>query len=101
MTPDRDHYVIHSLDRDGESFSVVGSEAEVISDLEQAQVENVVGVYKFNCCEFWARDISWDIAYQIRENQLNDNGSIADHVRNFLELHLGCGALAQAEREAA
>lgn len=101
MTPDRDHYVIHTLDKSGEGFSVVHSESSVCSDIEQGQVENVVAVYRFNPAEGWAHDVSEDFASAIMSNQLNDNGCIADHVRNFLELHLGCEAVACSEREAA
>ena len=94
---DRAFFVIHAIN----SYLVETSEQEVLSDIEQAQICDVVAVYRFNPAEGWAQDYSEDIARAILNNQLNDNGSIGEHVRNFLELHLGCEAVARCEREAA
>jgi len=72
---------------------------DTLADIVSGQIERVRRVLSFNPAEGWARDVSEDIAHDALRAALEDRQGVPDHLMDFLEEHLGCEAVASAERE--
>jgi hypothetical protein len=89
------YLVVDDLGRFGRIWREADYEATdyetVVMDLLDGQYKNPIGVFCFNTAEGWSRDVSEDIAQEIRRRcdlQLRDvPGSIVD----FVERHEGQG----------
>ena len=64
------------------------TEDKIAADIAEGQIEHALAVFSFNPIEGWARDISEDVAYKVLILQLTEHSMVADHVVQFLELHL-------------
>jgi hypothetical protein len=57
----------------------------VISDLTTGQFSNPVRVVAFNTLEHWAKDVSADIAEEIRTRCDIEGNDVPEHIRDFVE----------------
>ena len=57
----------------------------VISDLITGQFSNPVRVVAFNTLEHWAKDVSADIAEEIRTRCDIEGVEVPEHIRDFVE----------------
>lgn len=69
-------------------------ENEVVKDIADGQVEGVQAVLESNPVEGWSRNVSYAIAEKIMREQ-----GVPECCKEFLEEHLGCWTIAEAERE--
>ena len=77
--------VWREADFDATDFETVGM------DLLGGQYKNPIGVFCFNTAEGWSRDVSEDIAKELRRRcdlQLRD---LPSSIQDFVELHEGHG----------
>jgi hypothetical protein len=72
---------------------------DTLADIVAGQIERVRRVLSLNPAEGWARDASEDIAHDALRDALEDRQGVPEHLRDFLEEHLGCDTVATAERE--
>lgn len=72
---------------------------DTLADIVSGQIERVRRVLSLNPAEGWARDVSEDIAHDALRAALEDRQGLPDHLMDFLEEHLGCEAVASAERD--
>jgi hypothetical protein len=59
----------------------------VISDLITGQFSNPVRVVAFNTLEHWAKDVSTDIAEEIRTRCDIEGNDVPEHIRDFVETY--------------
>jgi hypothetical protein len=57
----------------------------VISDLVTGQLSNPVRVVAFNTLEHWAKDVSAEIAEEIRTRCDIEGNDVPEHIRDFVE----------------
>jgi hypothetical protein len=57
----------------------------VISDLMTGQFSNPVRVVAFNTLEHWAKDVSAEIAEEIRTRCDIEGNDVPEHIRDFVE----------------
>ncbi len=60
----------------------------VISELMTGQFSNPVRVVAFNTLEYWARDVSADIAEEIQTRCDIEGVDVPEHIRDFVERHI-------------
>jgi hypothetical protein len=61
----------------------------VVTDLLEGQYKNPIGIFCFNAAEGWSRDVSEDIARELRRRcdlQLRD---VPSSIQHFVERHEG------------
>jgi hypothetical protein len=87
------HLVVDDLGRLGRVWRETDVEATdfeaVVQDLLEGQYTNPIGVFAFNPVEGWSRDVSEDIAKELRRRcdlQLQDPPS---SIQDFVERHEG------------
>ena len=61
----------------------------VIQDLLDGQYDNPLGVLGFNAAEGWARDVSGDVARELRLRCDLDLRDLPDAIKDFVERHEG------------
>jgi hypothetical protein len=61
----------------------------VIQDLLDGQYDNPIGVFGFNAAEGWARDVSGDVARELRLRCDLDLRDIPDTIKDFVERYEG------------
>jgi hypothetical protein len=59
----------------------------IISDLMTGQFNNPVRVVAFNTLEHWSKDVSADVAEEIRTRCDIDGVEVPEHIRDFVEGH--------------
>lgn len=100
---DRDFCTVLCNHKGSRYFAELGidrtSEASVTEDIASGQIEHVEAVYQFNPVEGTCRDISEDVARTVLGIHLDDDGEVGAGVIEFLEDHLGCRTVAEAQRE--
>jgi hypothetical protein len=85
------HLVEDDLGRLGRIWREVDSESTgfetVVSDLLNGQYKNPVRVISFNIVEGWSRDVSADIACELRERCKRELRELPAAVEDFVEAH--------------
>jgi hypothetical protein len=67
-----------------------------VADIRSGDLEKVHAVYEIGR----SVPVTEDIARDVLASEINENlGSVSPHLIDFLEEHLGCLAVAQAQRE--
>jgi hypothetical protein len=94
ITPGEDHTVYLVLDDFGHlgqswrETDVKDTDLEaVINDLLEGQYNNPVQVVGFNITEGWARDVSDDVADEVRRRCDLQMTEVPSKLRNFVETH--------------
>jgi hypothetical protein len=67
-------------------YAATGFET-IVTDLLDGQYKNAVGIFAFNAAEGWARDVSADIAAELRRRcdlQLRD---VPSYLQDFVDRH--------------
>jgi hypothetical protein len=85
------HMVVDDLGRLGRVWREADFEATetVVMDLLDGQYKNPMGVFAFNPAEGWSRDVSKDVAHELRRRcdlQLRD---VPSSIQDFVERHEG------------
>jgi hypothetical protein len=61
----------------------------VVADLLSGQYEAPIGIFCFNSAEGWSRDVSEDVANEIRRRCDLEGRKLPEGVRDFVERHEG------------
>jgi hypothetical protein len=61
----------------------------IIADLLEDQYSNPVRVIGFNTAEGWSRDVSEQVAREVRQRCVNQGRELPAHVQVFVERHEG------------
>ncbi len=61
----------------------------VVTDMLAGKFRDPVRIAAFNTLEHWSRDLSADVAHEIETRCDIDCVPVPEHVRDFLERHLG------------
>jgi hypothetical protein len=61
----------------------------VITDLLAGQYGNPIGVFAFNAVEGWSRDVSEDVAQELRRRCGLERRELPEGIRDFVERHDG------------
>ena len=61
----------------------------VIEDMLSGQYSSPVGVFDFNPFEGWSRDVSWDVAQEIRRRCDLQDRDLPEPLQDFVERHEG------------
>jgi hypothetical protein len=61
----------------------------VVSDLLSGQYKAPIDIFCFNAAEGWARDVSEDIAQEVRRRCDLEDRDLPENVRDFVERHDG------------
>jgi hypothetical protein len=59
----------------------------VIQDLLDGQYKNLVGVFGFNPAEGWSRDVSHDVAHELRRRCDLQMRDVPSTIQDFVERH--------------
>ena len=59
----------------------------VIADMLEGQLSNPVRVISFNTAEGWSRDVSEDVAHELRQRCLDQGRDIPPWLEQFVERH--------------
>ena len=61
----------------------------VINDLLEGQFANTVGVIGFNTAEGWSKDVSEDVALELRQRCADQDRELPDFLERFVERYTG------------
>lgn len=61
----------------------------VVSDLLSGQYKAPIGIFCFNAAEGWSRDVSEDVANELRRRCDLEDCDLPEMVRDFVERHAG------------
>jgi len=61
----------------------------VVTDLLAGKFRDPIRISAFNTLEHWSRDLSADVAHEIETRCDIDGVPVPEHVRGFLERHIG------------
>jgi hypothetical protein len=61
----------------------------VVTDLLSGQYETPIGIFCFNSAEGWSRDVSEDVANELRRRCDLEGRELPEGVRDFVERHEG------------
>ena len=108
MTDPRDLYIVVSFWPKADEMTINEqspvTRERVVTDLLEGQHNHPWAVKAFNEAEGWYRDVSEDIARDVRKlltENWEDAESVPEGLTNFLEEHLGVFAVEEVYREAA
>jgi hypothetical protein len=91
---DQDVYlVVDDLGRLGRVWREVDYEdtsfETVVADLLSGQYKSPIGIFCFNAVEGWSRDVSEDVANELRWRCDLEDRDLPENVRDFVERHEG------------
>jgi|SRR5947209_5276614 hypothetical protein len=94
IVPGNDHstyLVLDDFGRIGQAWRETdvtrASREAVIADLMEDQYSNPVRVIGFNIAEGWVRDVSEDIAQELRQQCADEGRELPAHLQGFVERH--------------
>jgi hypothetical protein len=61
----------------------------VVADLLSGQYKKPIGIFSFNAAEGWSRDVSEDIAHELRRRCDLEDRDLPENIRDFVERHAG------------
>ena len=85
------YLVVDDLGRLGRVWCEASVEATdletVIQDLLEGQYYNLIGVFGFNPWEGWSRDVSADVAQELRRRCDLEGCDVPSNIQDFVERH--------------
>jgi hypothetical protein len=61
----------------------------IVTDLIEGQYKNPIGIFSFNSVEGWSRDVSFDVAGELRRRCDLLLRGVPEYLQDFVDRHVG------------